>query len=356
MRTKRTKFILAVLLPLQYLGLLLLRQFPEFVETVYSNGIFPFFATILRYTFGWVPFSVGDLLYLLLGVYLVRWCFKNYKRIVKGPRGLLLDILSSISVIYFVFNLMWGINYYRTPLYKSMELDRDYTTEQLIDITEQLIEKANTMHRQLGYADSTKIELPYSQKEIFQSSLAGYTALEKIHPEFSYRSLSLKNSGWSLGLTYMGYSGYYNPLTGEAQVNNLIKTYKFPVVAAHEQAHQIGYAAENEANFIATLATIHNPDLFIQYTGYIFVLRYCINELARRDMDTYHRLLPTVNYGILESYREMREFWASYENPLEDVSKLFWDQFLKANNQQQGIMSYSYMVALVVNYFEKHPF
>ena len=177
MRTKRTKFILAVLLPLQYLGLLLLRQFPEFVETVYSNGIFPFFATILRYTFGWVPFSVGDLLYLLLGVYLVRWCFKNYKRIVKGPRGLLLDILSSISVIYFVFNLMWGINYYRTPLYKSMELDRDYTTEQLIYITEQLIEKANTMHRQLGYADSTKIELPYSQKEIFQSSLAGYTAL-----------------------------------------------------------------------------------------------------------------------------------------------------------------------------------
>jgi len=37
------------------------------------------------------------------------------------------------------------------------------------------------------------------------------------------------------------------------------------------------------------------------------------------------------------------------------ISKAFWDQFLKANNQSKGIMSYSYMVALVVNYFEDKP-
>ena len=42
----------------------------------------------------------------------------------------------------------------------------------------------------------------------------------------------------------------------------------------------------------------------------------------------------------------------SYENPLENISKAFWNQFLKANNQERGIMSYSYMVALVINYFE----
>jgi hypothetical protein len=51
----------------------------------------------------------------------------------------------------------------------------------------------------------------------------------------------------------------------------------------------------------------------------------------------------------------MREFWMDYENPFEDISKAFWDQFLKANNQSKGIMSYSYMVALVVNYFEDRP-
>jgi hypothetical protein len=183
----------------------------------------------------------------------------------------------------------------------------------------------------------------------------GYQNLEKEYPNLHYSPKSIKKSLWSLGLTYMGYSGYFNPLTGESQVNAKIKTYKFPVVSSHEQAHQIGYAAENEANFIATLATLHNDDPYIQYTGYIFALRYCVNEIARRDMKAYEDILPTINYGILESYREMREFWSAYQNPFEVISKTFWDQFLKANNQSKGIMSYSYMVALVVNYFEDRP-
>ena len=73
-------------------------------------------------------------------------------------------------------------------------------------------------------------------------------------------------------------------------------------------------------------------------------------------MDTYRELLETINPGILKSYKEMRDFWASYKNPFEGFSKAFWDQFLKVNNQSKGIMSYSYMVALVVNYFEDRPF
>jgi hypothetical protein len=255
-----------------------------------------------------------------------------------------------------MFNILWGLNYYRQPLHQTLNLDYEYTTEELIQTTQRLIAKSNDLHRQLGYADSVKIDLPYSQRHIFKKSLDGYKTLSKEFPDLSYKPKSLKKSGWSLGLTYMGYSGYYNPFSGEAQVNNLIKTYKFAVVSCHEEAHQIGFAAENEANFIATLATINNSDPYIQYTGYIFALRYCVNEIARRDLDTYKELLKTINPGILASYKEMRDFWEKYKNPFEDFSKGFWDQFLKANNQSKGIMSYSYMVALVVNYFEDKPF
>lgn len=352
---RRTKVILALLLPVQYIALLTLRYFPNFVETYYSQGIYPYIAKLSRYVFGWIPFSLGDIFYTLLVILLLRWLYKNFRRIFKKPVHVALDVVASLSIIYFVFNMLWGFNYYRVPLHESLKLDRDYTTEELITTTKRLIAKSNDLHRQLGYADSTKIDLPYTQKEVFSKSLNGYQNLEKTYPNLTYSPKSLKKSMWSLGLTYMGYSGYFNPLTGEAQVNQLIKTYKFPVVSCHEQAHQIGYAAENEANFIATLATLHNDDPYIQYSGYIFALRYCINEVARRDLDMYHELLPSVNFGILESYREMREFWASYQNPFETFSKLFWDQFLKANNQSKGIMSYSYMVALVVNYFEENP-
>ncbi len=352
---RKFRVFLALLLPLQYVILLILRRFPEFIETYYSQGMYPYTSSLLRYVFGWIPFSVGDIFYLLLVVMAFRWLFKNYKRLGKEPVWFFVDITASLSIIYLVFNLLWGLNYLRPPLNQTLGLNDDYTTEQLLATTKRLITKSNELHRSLGYSDSTKIELPYSQNQIFIKSKEGYKNLELEFPSLHYAPKSIKKSGWSLGLTYMGYSGYYNPLTGEAQVNRLIKNYKFPVVSCHEQAHQIGYAAENEANFIATLATIKNDDPYIQYTGYIFALRYCINELARRDMDLYDEIIPTVNFGILESYREMREFWLSYKNPFEGFSKVFWDQFLKANNQSQGISSYSYMVALVVNYFDDKP-
>ncbi|WP_443633033.1 DUF3810 domain-containing protein [Candidatus Marifrigoribacter sp. Uisw_064] len=333
----------------------ILKFFPEFIERYYSNGLYPFLSTMSRYLFGWIPFSIGDVFYTLIGIIAVRWLYKNRKRIRTDIVSYILDITATLSIVYFVFNLLWGFNYYRVPLHKTLNLETDYTTEQLISTTKRFIEKSNELHRTLGFHDTTKIDLPYSQKEIFEKSLNGYQNLEKIHPSLGYHPKSIKKSGWSLGLTYMGYSGYYNPFSGEAQVNSLIKNYKFPVVSCHEQAHQLGYAAENEANFIATLATLNNDNTYIQYAGYIFALRYCVNEIARRDMDTYHEIIETINPGILASYKEMRDFWQSYKNPFEVVSKVFWDTFLKANNQSNGIMSYSYMVALVVNYYEDKP-
>ncbi|MBZ0325965.1 MAG: DUF3810 domain-containing protein [Altibacter sp.] len=353
---RRTRLILTFLLPVQIIFLQLLKNFPEFVETYYSRGLYTVLSKVSRYLFGWIPFSIGDLFYLLIAIVAIRWVYKNYHRLWREPVWFFMDITATLSIVYFVFNMLWGFNYYRVPLHQTLDLDNEYTTEALIRTTERLILKSNELHAQLGYADTVKIDLPFTQKEMFKKSINGYQNLEKEFPSLAYSPRSIKKSGWSLALTYMGYSGYYNPFSGEAQVNNLMKTYKFPVISCHEEAHQIGYARENEANFIATLATLHNDDPYIQYTGYIFALRYCINEIARRDLDKYEEILATVNPGILKSYKEMRDFWASYANPFETLSKSFWDQFLKANNQSKGIMSYSYMVALVVNYFEDKPF
>jgi len=352
---KNRRLFLALLLPIQYFGLQLLRPFGPYIEQYYSLGIYPYLSTLQRILFGWIPFSIGDVLYTLMGIMILRWLWLNVGRLVNDAKGFFLDLCASLGLIYLIFNLIWGLNYLRPPLYKSLDLSPDYTTEQLIILTERLVEKSNALHRSLGYADSVKIDLPYTQEEIFNYSRAGYKKLGQKYPQFDYQGTSIKPSLWSLGLTYMGYSGYYNPITGEAQVNERIKNYKFPLVSAHEQAHQMGFAAENEANFIATLATINHENTYIRYSGSIFALRYCLNEVARSDREAYERILPTINYGILESYREMRAFWESYKNPLESISKVFWDQFLKANNQSRGIRSYSYMVALLVQYDQRHP-
>ncbi len=356
MRQKRTQIILTLFLLLQIAFLQILKKFPEFVEKYYSLGIYPVIGKISRTLFGWIPFSVGDIFYLLITIVAIRWLYLNFRILFKEPLKFLLDITATISVVYFMFHILWGLNYYRLPLHKSLQLKSDYTQEELVNTTKRLIEKSNKLHRKLGFADTVKIDLPYTQTEIFNKTLNGYQHLESEFPNLVLSTKSIKKSGWSLGLTYMGYSGYLNPFSGEAQVNNLIKSSKFPVVSCHEEAHQIGYAAENEANFIATLATLNNEDPYIQYSGYIFALRYCINEVAVTDEALYEKLLCEINPGILKSWKEMRDFWASYENPFEIFSKAWYNLFLKANNQEKGLMSYNYMVALVVNYYSGKEF
>lgn len=349
---KRTAVILTLLLPVQIILLQVLKLYPGFVEKYYSLGFYPILSKTSRYLFGWIPFSIGDIFYFLIGLIAIRWIYRNIYRLRFEPFRVLWDITATLSIVYFMFNILWGLNYYRLPLHQSLGIENDYSYEQLISTTNLFIEKSNTLHRQLATSDSMKIDMPYSQKEMFIMAMNGYQNLEKEFPKLAFYPQSLKKSSWSLGLTYMGYSGYLNPFSGEAQTNSLINTYKFAVVACHEQAHQIGFAAENEANFIATLSTLHNDDPYIQYAGSIFTLRYLINQVARDNQDDFNELIKTINPGILENYREMRSFWDSYENPFETFSKVFWDNFLKANNQSKGIQSYSYMVALVVNYYK----
>lgn len=350
---KNKKFVLVIFLVIQILFISIIKNFPEFVEQFYSNGIYVFSSKLMRYTFGWLPFSVGDVFYTLAIIYIIRWLIINRKRIVKDTKNWLLDVGATLSIAYFAFYILWAFNYYRQPLYKSLNLEADYTTEQLISFTKKLIVKSNNLHNQLSNnKDSLKIELPYTRAEIFDNVKNGYNTLSKTYPHLDYQPRSLKKSIFSTPLIYMGFSGYLNPFTNEGQVSRLIPTYKFPTTACHEAAHQLGYAAENEANFIGSLAAIHNKNAYFKYSGYTFALRYCLAEVFKRDPELYNEIIASVNIGILKNYQEVQYFWMDYQNPFEPYFEKTFDRFLKANNQSAGMKSYSYVVALLVNYFE----
>ncbi|MFC0605426.1 DUF3810 domain-containing protein [Winogradskyella pulchriflava] len=349
---KNKKPALVIFLGVQIIVISILKRFPEFVEQFYSNGIYVFISKLMHYAFGWIPFSIGDIFYTLAIIYLIRWLIINRKRIVKDTKNWLLDIGATISIAYFAFHILWAFNYYRQPLHKSLNLEAEYTTNALVSFTEKLIDKSNAIHNQLSANDTLRIELPYSKSEIFDKIKDGYNELAKTYPHLEYHPRSIKKSIYSTPLIYMGFSGYLNPFTNEAQVGGILPTYKFPTTSCHEAAHQLGYAAENEANFIGAMAAIHNEDIYFKYSGYTFALRYCLAEIFRRDPEIYNTILPTVNKGIIKNYQELQAFWMSYENPLEPFFEKTFDSFLKANNQSAGMKSYSYVVALLVNYYE----
>ncbi len=351
----KTKRILTLLLPVQIILIQIFSFFPELVERFYSRGVFVYISAALRYVFGWIPFSFGDIFYCVLIIMLIRFLIKKVftKRIVI--KEVFFDIGATLSVVYACFHMFWGMNYYRIPLHEFLEIEDQYTEEELITISEKFIEEANFLHKTLENNDSLSIKIPYTKKEVFDKTVLAYEELSHTFPRLQYHPKSIKKSLISTPLTYMGFSGYLNPITNEAQVNGLILNYKAPTTSCHEEAHQLGFAKENEANFIAALATINYKDIYFRYSGVTFVLKFCLNDLYRRNEEKAICLIEKLRPGIRKNYYEVNEFWESYENPLEPIFKSTYDTYLKANDQPDGIATYSYVVALAVNYYKTHP-
>lgn len=351
MNNKRN-LILAILLPVQIIGISFLAKFPQFVERWYSLGMYPQISKLMRFSIGVIPFSFGDLLYSFLIILLLRWFIKRTLTRFKSPKIWIPEALASLSILYFCFHVFWGFNYYRLPLHTSLEIKSDYTTEQLTNLTKRLIESSNKIHLKITSNDSVKVDIGYKKYELLDKTIKGYNYLSQDFPELTYTGHSLKPSLYSIPLTYMGFNGYLNPLTNEAQVNTQILPYKIPTTASHEVGHQLGYAKENEANFIACLVTMNHPDIYFTYSGYTFALSYCLSELYRRDPENTKCLVETINPGIMKNYQEVEAFWKSHQNPFEPLFHTFYNSFLIVNNQTEGMKSYSYVVALLVNYFD----
>ncbi|MEH6680867.1 MAG: DUF3810 domain-containing protein [Sediminicola sp.] len=352
---RRLRNAVALSLIPQIIVVKLLARAPESVERFYSLGFYPVISLFLRTLLGWLPFSAGDILYTALVVLLVRHLYLKGKEIFRKPLPFLRDIIMVLSIAYFCFHLLWGLNYYREPLSKTLSL-RDTNTQLELELfTEKLVRRTNEAQFSLTADSSLAVRVPYSQKQVRAMTIEGYAALERIYPQFAYDRPSLKNSLFSTALTYMGYGGYLNPFTNEAQVNGLLPNFRYPVVCGHEAGHQIGYSAENETNFIGYLVTIQNSDPYFKYAGYAYALGYCLYEIKRRDEAAFERLLAQLNTGVKKNYQEMADFWLAHENPAEPIFKEIFNTFLKANNQSKGILSYNSVVSLLVSYHEKHP-
>ncbi|MBT8281167.1 MAG: DUF3810 domain-containing protein [Muriicola sp.] len=351
----RLKNAIVLALPVQVILISWISNYPSFIEEYYSRGIYPVIAVCMRWLYGWIPFSLGDILYTVLGLLAIRYLFTKWLYIRTKPFVFIRNLLVVFSVAYLTFHLLWGLNYYREPLAKTLGLQNSYSAEELLQFTSRLAEKTNQQHLALTGNDSVQVNFTYSQREIFEKVGNENHPVSVEFPELEYTNPSIKGSLYSLALTYMGYGGYLNPFTLESQVNKKIPMFRFPVVSCHEMAHQLGYAAENEANFIGYLRAVNQPDPHIKYAALSYALGYCLAELRFQDEEVFQKVYGKVNKGIKLDYEELSDFWISYENPLEPVFKEVYNSFLKANNQVEGIRSYNQVVALFVAYHKQSP-
>lgn len=328
---------------------------PDIVEKFYSNSIYPFISTFFRTLFGWIPFSVGEILYTILIILGIRYLIKKHKKIKANKLAFVRDIIMVLSVFYFTFHLTWGLNYYRAPLSDKFGIQNNASYEDIKKLTSELIQNTNQLQLKIT-GDSTKmVQVPYSRNEIFEKTIGNYNILAEQLPFLEYHMPSIKKSMYSIISSYMGIGGYLNPFTNEAQVNRKTPLFRFPVVSGHEIGHQVGYSAENETNFIGYLVTLKNEDIYFQYSANAYALSYCLNALHRTDENASKELYEQLNEGVIKNYKELKDFNESYENPFEPIFKSIFSTFLKANNQKDGIKSYGKVVNLMVGYHQKYP-
>lgn len=332
-----------------------LALFPEWIEQYYSQGLFPLVSGFFRTLLGWIPFSVGDIAYTLLFILAIRYLYRAWGSYQSRPGILVRDVAMVLAIAHFTFYFSWGMNYFRLPLHQNLKLQKTYEAEDLYAVSRQLVDVTNALQEKITGTDSIAVSFPFSKAEVFEMTLTGYGNLQEEYPSLGYARPSVKQSLLSTGLSYMGYGGYLNPFTHEAQVNGKLPKFRYPVVTGHEIGHQLGYSAENEVSFIGYLATLGNKNIYFQYSAYAYALGYCLRDLRIRDEKAWEELRLEINPGVKANYQEVIDFWKQYQNPLEPVFKSAFNTFLKANKQKKGIKSYNQVVSLIVNYHLDNP-
>ncbi len=329
------------------------------VETGYSSHFSPWFAGILRLVFGWLPFSIGDFLYGLMVCWLIWKIARFLARVIKkgkvpSRKQYLLSCCRKAVVfccwLYIVFNIFWGINYDRKGIAWQLGLKMEkYSKEDLENINRLLVEKINASKKVLV---TEKIKYP-SNKELYGMVSSSYKNLLGKYPFLKYEPQSIKSSMWGWMGNYTGFTGYYNPFTGEAQLNTTVPKFLHSFVACHEAAHQLGYAKEMEANFVGYLAASASADTLFHYSVYLDLFVYANRNLFYVDSVSSKFYRKDLDTNVVADLREWAEFNRKHRSPIEPVFRWIYGKYLESNSQPQGLLSYDEVTAFIISYYKK---
>ena len=355
MKTKSLWLTVALLLVIA----LLIRFFsgdPMWVDQYYSNGIYQHISGFLKFFTGLFPFSVGDVLYTLAFIWLVWYFIELIKAIIHKEitatvfwRGLAKASITLLT-IYIVFNIFWGINYNREGITYQLGLTtQQYTQEELKNINFLLLQKVNESKAALLRTKDNDSDYHH----LFIESEKAYTNAAKDYAVIDYSSPVVKRSLYGWMGNYLDFSGYYDPFTGEAQVNTTVPYFLQPYTTCHEIAHQLGYAKEDEANFVGYLAAAASSDTLFHYSVYLDLFIYANQNLYQLDSSSARsfsrQLLPAVKMDI----RQWKAFNLRHRNPIEPIVSWMYGKYLESNQQPSGVLTYDEVTGFLIAYHKK---
>ncbi|WP_213278023.1 DUF3810 domain-containing protein [Chryseobacterium indologenes] len=332
----------------------LLAQFLLFYVCSKSGVMISFFENffelqkgIHQALFSWILFSMGDLIYIVLGAFLLYYfilLFKKHRR-----HDSMLRILIIINIFYFIYQVFWGMLYFQTPIIKKLSSQKEPDVEKAKKLALTYLEKCKAT-RQAVREDNKGVfiitNLTSIQKEILhqQTKLPSYISNKKA-PQI----LDIKPSLFKNVMSFTGILGYYNPFTAEAQYNAELPSTFIPFTTAHESSHQLGFAREQEANFVGYLIGVHSSNKELRYSTEFFTLKSLLRFIVEEDPEFVKKILHQYSPAMKRDRLYEKSFMLSHQGWLDDFFGYTNNLFLKSN-QQEGSVTYSYFIDLLLNY------
>jgi hypothetical protein len=344
-----------ILLVVAGIGVFLIGLSEHLTERIYATGLYPIVSTVIRFFSSLFPFAIGDIIYILLTVYLLWYVykiFKKYRAKQIKPKQIGFNAINLVLLLYLVFKLSWALNYSRPPIAKKLGIaDEKYSPSQLVALGKFFLLKLNHLKDELD--SSEKRPHAYTIALLNKNAVASYQSQAKTNSVFNYPQPSIKPCLFASYITKSGIEGYYNPLSGEANVNMDLPPFILPFTICHEIAHQTGIAKEDEANLLGYITAIKSDDINFQYAGYYCMFRSILWEIRIKSPKDYQIIYDEISPGVLADVKKENAFWQRNNTEMSKYLNVAFDRLLKLNNQKKGIKSYQDIVLWLYNYHKK---
>ncbi|MBQ5952132.1 MAG: DUF3810 domain-containing protein [Lachnospiraceae bacterium] len=314
----------------------------------------------LAKVFSVFPFSGAEFLIygavLFALIYLIVQIVLLIRRPEKGKRAwrALMTFAALGLAVWGLFGLLWGTYYYGDDFAaKSGMKQENVTPEQLAAVTEYFADVVNTYAPQVARDDRGICAI--DKKSVLERSAHLYDNVRQTYPflygpDVPVKALTVLGSKIQ---THANYTGFFFPLTGEANVNTDFPSTQFAATVAHELAHQRGVAKEQEANFMAVVASFASGDPDFTYSSAVMAFVYCHNALYEADRDAHARIWGLLCEEAKLDLENDRLYWEPYQenNPVKEVTDAVYEDFLEGYGQELGLKSYGACVDYLVSYF-----
>lgn len=358
---KRT--LLLFLFPLSFLCLCLAKSNGTLAEKLFARGIYPYYSTAISWIFGWIPFSMGEILLYVMVIGLVIWLIQLILHISRNRKSrgnlikkALLNLICLASVLFFLYTIGCGVNYYRYPFthYSGLVI-QESTEEELYELCVSLATKAASVREQIvGISEERPYRLTMTKRQLSIKVRDAYEDLSLEYPVLGGHYPAAKPLLSSVMMSKMELTGIFWPFTMEANVNVDAPDFSLAATMGHELTHLHGFMREDEANFIAYLACDASSDPEVRYSGIMEALILSGNALYRINPEKYQQVAKQYTQGLRADLIDSAEYWAQFEDTIASkVADKVNDTYLKANAQADGTRSYGRAVDLFLAKYRK---